>query len=203
MRRRHRVGSTAAARSPAISTSPAVGSSSRLMSFSVVVFPEPLRPSRTSVSPAPTLNDTSCTSCRPIPVPRFPPPPATFSLPPPPPPPRLQAVGSQALARRGPPSCGACKDHQEAAVLARALPTHREACVGQNPEERARVVLVGVVHREPLAGGERERLPAHPCRDVARRAEVLGERVQAGEPGVAAVLEDELPVRQIGRDTSE
>src|SRR2546427_7303723 len=30
--------------------SPAVGSSNRLMSFRVVVFPEPLRPSRTSVS---------------------------------------------------------------------------------------------------------------------------------------------------------
>src|SRR5437773_1273785 len=65
MRRRKRVDSSAAARCPATSTSPAVGSSSRLMSFSVVVLPDPLRPSKTRVSPRPTVKDTFCTRMRP------------------------------------------------------------------------------------------------------------------------------------------
>src|SRR2546427_3845166 len=64
MRRRSRVGSRPAARSPATSTSPAVGSSKRLMSFRVVVLPDPLRPSRTRVSPAPTVKDTFSTRLR-------------------------------------------------------------------------------------------------------------------------------------------
>src|SRR5207245_2627977 len=46
---------------PATKTSPAVGSSSRLMSFRVVVFPEPLRPKSTSVSPVATVKETSWT----------------------------------------------------------------------------------------------------------------------------------------------
>jgi hypothetical protein len=39
---------------PEINTSPSVGSNSRLMSFKMVVFPDPLRPSRTKVSPVET-----------------------------------------------------------------------------------------------------------------------------------------------------
>src|ERR1044072_2948948 len=39
---------------PSTRTSPAVGSSKRLMSLSVVVLPDPLRPSKTSVSPRAT-----------------------------------------------------------------------------------------------------------------------------------------------------
>src|SRR5213592_2811794 len=57
MRRRSTVGSTASAGSPAIRTAPPVGLRRRVTSFNVVVLPAPLRPSRTSVSPAPTEND--------------------------------------------------------------------------------------------------------------------------------------------------
>src|SRR5205823_8824020 len=72
MRRRKRVAARSRARAPAIRTSPVVGSSRRLMSFSVVVLPDPLRPSSTTVSPAPTVKETSCTRKRPLPASRFP-----------------------------------------------------------------------------------------------------------------------------------
>src|SRR5207247_1495231 len=57
---------------PATCTSPDVGSSKRLMSLSVVVFPDPLRPRSTRVSPAPTVKETSRTRERPFPVSPFP-----------------------------------------------------------------------------------------------------------------------------------
>src|SRR6266516_3217738 len=145
MRRRSRVGSRPAARSPATSTSPVVGSSNRLMSFKVVVFPDPLRPSKTRVSPTPTVKDTFCTRFRPL-------------------------AGS-----------------------AYPSPRTSRVAVTQAPEGVG-VVLVGAVQLEPLSGGQHQRLAAHMGRDVARRAEVFGERVQAGEPSVHAVLENELAV---------
>src|SRR5262249_60160288 len=89
--RRSRKGGTAPVPCPATTTCPALGSIRRLISFSVVVFPEPLRPSSTSVSPAATVNDTSRTMGRggilpswqlTPPTPPTPPP----ILPPPPPP---------------------------------------------------------------------------------------------------------------------
>src|SRR5581483_5587775 len=49
--RRKRITSECRVDSPFTSTSPLLGSCRRLMSLSVVVFPEPLRPSRTRVSP--------------------------------------------------------------------------------------------------------------------------------------------------------
>src|SRR5215471_19300476 len=47
-------------------TSPDVGSSNRLISFKVVVFPDPLRPRRTIASPDSTLNGTFSTRERPL-----------------------------------------------------------------------------------------------------------------------------------------
>src|SRR6059036_3286874 len=171
MRRRSRVGSRAAVRSPATSTSPAVGSSSRLMSFRVVVFPDPLRPSKTRVSPTPTVKDTFCTSFRPFAGSAYPSP-------------RTSRV-AVTPGPRGPSGSGRRRSGRAPCL---------EAGAGEDPLEGVGVVLIGVVHLEPLSGGQHQRLAAHLGHDVAGRAEVFGERVQAGEPSVHAVLEDELAV---------
>src|SRR6266550_3997268 len=71
MRRRSTVGSTASAGSPAIRTAPPVGLRRRFTSFNVVVLPAPLRPSRTSVSPAPTENDIPSIRSFPFPGKRY------------------------------------------------------------------------------------------------------------------------------------
>ena len=55
MLRRRRMGSHSRVELPSTWISPALGSSRRLMSLSVVVLPDPLRPSSTSVSPRRTL----------------------------------------------------------------------------------------------------------------------------------------------------
>src|SRR5260221_2804944 len=66
MLRRKRIGSHSAVRRPLTRTSPAVGNSSRLISFKVVVLPEPLRPSSTRVSPCLTESTRSCSNGRPF-----------------------------------------------------------------------------------------------------------------------------------------
>src|SRR5262245_20895759 len=66
MRRRSRIGSHSFTLSPSTKTSPDVGSTNRLISFNVVVFPEPLRPRSTSVSPDSTLNERFSRSVRPL-----------------------------------------------------------------------------------------------------------------------------------------
>src|SRR6266513_1034336 len=71
MRRRSTVGSTASAGSPAIRTAPPVGLKSLFTSFNVVGLPAPLRPSRTSVSPAPTENDIPSIRSFPFPGKRY------------------------------------------------------------------------------------------------------------------------------------
>src|SRR5437667_2930380 len=71
MRRRSAVSGAAVAGSPAIVTTPPVGTSSRFTSFSVVVFPAPLRPRRTSVSPAPTEKEIPSIKARPFPGSRY------------------------------------------------------------------------------------------------------------------------------------
>src|SRR5438876_502913 len=71
MRRRSAVSGAAVAGSPAIVTTPPVGTRSRFTSFSVVVFPAPLRPRRTSVSPAPTEKEIPSIKARPFPGSRY------------------------------------------------------------------------------------------------------------------------------------
>src|SRR6185295_350252 len=68
MRRRSAVSGVAVTGSPAIITTPPAGTSSRFTSFNVVVLPAPLRPSRTSVSPAPTENEIPSTRSLPLPA---------------------------------------------------------------------------------------------------------------------------------------
>src|SRR5215469_13985399 len=62
MLRRSRIGSQSAVERPCTDTCPLVGSSNRLISFSSVVLPLPLRPSTTSVSPIEMDRETSATS---------------------------------------------------------------------------------------------------------------------------------------------
>src|SRR5512135_2855224 len=71
MRLRRRMVSHAVVARPSTSTSPSVGSRSRLISFSVVVLPEPLRPSNTRVSPRRTCKHRLVRRARP-PLRRYP-----------------------------------------------------------------------------------------------------------------------------------
>src|SRR5487761_352797 len=57
MPRRRRIGSHSSVERPSTRTSPALGSRRRLTSFKAVVFPEPLRPSKTRVSPRRTARE--------------------------------------------------------------------------------------------------------------------------------------------------
>src|ERR1700693_4206043 len=66
MLRRKRMTSLPAVDAPLTRTSPALGVSSRLTSFSVVVFPDPLRPSRTNVSPRCTCKFKPESNCCPL-----------------------------------------------------------------------------------------------------------------------------------------
>src|SRR5262245_16591879 len=59
MPRRRPIGSIAALSRPSIRTHPAVGVTSRLMTFKVVVLPHPDAPSSASVVPRSTVSDTS------------------------------------------------------------------------------------------------------------------------------------------------
>ena len=62
MLRRRRMGSHTSVERPSTATSPSLGSSRRLISFSVVVLPEPLRPKSTRVSPRRTSRLKSASS---------------------------------------------------------------------------------------------------------------------------------------------
>src|SRR5713101_3948419 len=75
------MGSQSEVRRPSTRTSPAVGSSNRLISLSVVVLPEPLRPSKTNVSPRSTCRFTSESSARPCELPSCPPPSRRYHTP--------------------------------------------------------------------------------------------------------------------------
>src|SRR2546426_1122483 len=66
MRRRSRMASHSVVFVPSTKTSPDVGSRRRLISLSVVVLPEPLRPRRTMVSPATIFNERFSTRARPL-----------------------------------------------------------------------------------------------------------------------------------------
>src|SRR2546428_2160956 len=59
MWRRRRMASQAVVTTPSTTTSPRVGTSMRLINRRRVVFPEPLRPRRTRVSPEAIRSDTS------------------------------------------------------------------------------------------------------------------------------------------------
>src|SRR5207245_539340 len=168
MPRRSRVASSACVSCPATRISPAVGSSRRLISLSVVVLPDPLRPSSTSVSPAATPKDTSATSTRPSGR-TYRPPPA-----------------------RGPRPRRAGQRHQEPAIVARALPPHGEPHVPENPEQGLRSVLVGVAHGEALARVEAQLFSPHQRCDGAPGTEVLGDDVETREACVVSGLEHQL-----------
>src|SRR5581483_5669312 len=62
MRRRSLVGGMREIGWPSIRISPLLGSISRLIIFSVVVFPQPLGPTRTQISPGGTSSDRSLTA---------------------------------------------------------------------------------------------------------------------------------------------
>src|ERR1700690_2613055 len=66
MLRRRRIGSHLAVERSLMRTSPSTGISSPLMSLRVVVLPEPLRPSKTRVSPWLTASDTFSSRGRPF-----------------------------------------------------------------------------------------------------------------------------------------
>lgn len=62
MLRRRRTGSWAATGSPSTRTSPALASTIRLISLSVVLLPQPEVPIRQSSSPSATVKETSLTA---------------------------------------------------------------------------------------------------------------------------------------------